>query len=55
MKERNDAFKRKWKQELQQWKHIINNMEKAEKTTALESRKQELMVKINMVEEVLAQ
>jgi tRNA (adenine22-N1)-methyltransferase len=53
MKECNDAFLKKWNQELHQWKNILNNMEKAEKTDALEERKRELIQKIKMVEEVL--
>jgi tRNA (adenine22-N1)-methyltransferase len=53
IKERNDAFLKKWNQELHQWKNILNNMEKAEKTDALEERKRELIQKIQMVEEVL--
>ena len=53
MKEKNAAFIKKWNQELHQWKNILNNMEKAEKTEALEERKNELVGKIKMVEEVL--
>jgi tRNA (adenine22-N1)-methyltransferase len=53
MKNQNDAFIKKWNQELHQWKNVVNNMEKAEKTEALEARKSELIHKINMVEEVL--
>lgn len=53
MKDRNGAFMKKWNQELRQWKNIVNNMEKAEKTEALEIRKNELLHKIKMVEEVL--
>lgn len=53
IKERNDAFLKKWNQELHQWKNILNNMEKAEKTDVLEVRKRELIQKIQMVEEVL--
>ncbi|PFA62421.1 tRNA (adenine(22)-N(1))-methyltransferase TrmK [Bacillus sp. AFS015802] len=55
MRERNEAFLKKWNQESKQWKNILNNMEKAEKTEALEERKTELLHKINMVEEVLTQ
>ncbi|WP_226673162.1 tRNA (adenine(22)-N(1))-methyltransferase [Rossellomorea aquimaris] len=53
MKEKNSAFIKKWNQELHQWKNILNNMERAEKTEALEQRKNELKEKIKMVEEVL--
>lgn len=53
MKDRNAAFIKKWNQELRQWKNIVNNMEKAEQTEALEVRKNELLHKIKMVEEVL--
>ena len=53
MNDQSDAFKRKWNQELHQWKKIIKNMEKAEKTDALVKRKRELIQKIQMVEEVL--
>ena len=53
MKEKNAAFIKKWNQELHQWKNILNNMERAEKTEALEQRKNELNEKIKMVEEVL--
>ncbi|MBN8190986.1 tRNA (adenine-N(1))-methyltransferase [Bacillus sp. NTK074B] len=53
MKEKNAAFIKKWNLELHQWKNILNNMEKAEKTEALEERKIELNEKIKIVEEVL--
>ena len=53
MKNCNDAFRKKWNQECAQWKNIITNMEKAENTPDLEHRKQELLKKIKMVEEVL--
>lgn len=53
MKERNDAFIKKWNQELRQWKNIVNNMKKAEQTEVLETRKHELLHKIKMVEEVI--
>ncbi|MCA1058027.1 tRNA (adenine(22)-N(1))-methyltransferase TrmK [Rossellomorea aquimaris] len=53
MIEKNPVFLKKWNQELRQWKNILNNMEKAEKTEALEDRKSELIGKIKMVEEVI--
>ncbi|TMU86031.1 tRNA (adenine-N(1))-methyltransferase [Bacillus sp. BHET2] len=53
MNDQSEAFKKKWNQELHQWKKIINNMERAEKTDALVKRKRELIQKIQMVEEVL--
>ncbi|MCA1063427.1 tRNA (adenine(22)-N(1))-methyltransferase TrmK [Rossellomorea sp. AcN35-11] len=53
MKERKAPFIKKWNRELKQWKNILGNMEKAEKTGALEERKRELIEKIKMVEEVL--
>ncbi len=52
--ESNQVFQKKWIQELVQWKNILTNMEKAEKTSALEERKNDVMKKIRLVEEVLS-
>ncbi|MEL3972846.1 tRNA (adenine(22)-N(1))-methyltransferase TrmK [Rossellomorea oryzaecorticis] len=54
MKARNEAFRKKWMQESAQWKNILDNMEKAAQSDALNERKNELKNKIQMVEEVLS-
>jgi len=38
---------------MTQWKVILKNMEQAEETPALEERRNDLLVKIKLVEEVL--
>ncbi|MCA1054863.1 tRNA (adenine(22)-N(1))-methyltransferase TrmK [Rossellomorea aquimaris] len=52
MRERNDAFLKKWEQEKAQWNNILSNMKKAGHSEGLQERKEELMRKIQMVEEV---
>ncbi|MHC8522588.1 hypothetical protein ACPJHQ_16895 [Rossellomorea sp. H39__3] len=51
--EGNAPFRKKWTQELTQWKAILKNMEQAEETPALEERRNDLLGKIKLVEEVL--
>ncbi|KON91333.1 SAM-dependent methyltransferase [Rossellomorea marisflavi] len=51
--ERSAPFRKKWTQEMTQWKVILKNMEQAEETPALEERRNDLLVKIKLVEEVL--
>jgi tRNA (adenine22-N1)-methyltransferase len=53
IKERNTAFIKKWKQELNQWNKILENMNKAEATTELVERKEQINRKVNIVEEVI--
>jgi tRNA (adenine22-N1)-methyltransferase len=53
LKERNESFVKKWKQELSQWKRILENMDKAETTTELVERKEHINWKVKTVEEVI--
>jgi tRNA (adenine22-N1)-methyltransferase len=53
LKEKSPVFKRKWSQEMSQWKSIIENMKKAEDSPELQERKEQIQQKINIVEEVL--
>ena len=53
LKEQSDAFKEKWTKESAQWKKIVSSMDTAEETPELTDKKQELLQKIKLVEEVL--
>jgi tRNA (adenine22-N1)-methyltransferase len=53
LKENSSVFKRKWEQELKQWKNIIEKMKSAEDTRELREKKLQIQKKINIVEEVL--
>ncbi|MGF2617113.1 tRNA (adenine-N(1))-methyltransferase [Rossellomorea vietnamensis] len=52
-KEKSAVFKRKWENELKQWKIIIDKMEEAEDSPQLRERKAGIQKKIDIVEEVL--
>ncbi len=53
LKEKNEVLMKKWTSELQKWKRILDNMEKAVETTELKKRKEQLIHQISLVEEAL--
>lgn len=53
MKEKNNVFKKKWTEELKQWKTILEKMNKAENPDKISERKEQLEKNIMLVEEVL--
>jgi tRNA (adenine22-N1)-methyltransferase len=53
LKENSSVFKRKWEQELKQWKNITEKMKNAEDSPELRERKAQIQSKIDLVEEVL--
>ncbi|QQZ10840.1 tRNA (adenine(22)-N(1))-methyltransferase [Heyndrickxia vini] len=53
MKEKNNVFKKKWTEELKQWKTILEKMNKAENPDKISERKEQLEKNILLVEEVL--
>ncbi|WP_170840940.1 tRNA (adenine(22)-N(1))-methyltransferase [Salibacterium halotolerans] len=53
MKEQNDAFRKKWTREKEQWKRVLHQLKKAGQPGQVEEKKQELMRKIRLAEEVL--
>ncbi|CEG22985.1 tRNA (adenine(22)-N(1))-methyltransferase [Planococcus massiliensis] len=53
MKERSPVFIEKWRRESAQWKKIVASMEATEQTVEILSRKNDLVHKIQLVEEVL--
>lgn len=52
-KEKSPVFHKKWKQEYNQWVKILNQIEQAGDTSHLNDKKQELLVKMKLVLEVL--
>lgn len=53
MKEKSPVFMEKWERESAQWKRILLSMESTEQTIEILEKKQELVEKIRMTEEVL--
>lgn len=53
LKEKNMIFREKWNRESDQWKKIVAAMESTAQTQDIISKKQELIEKIQLVEEVL--
>ncbi len=53
MQERSDVFQVKWRREQDQWKKIVESMESTVQTTEIIEKKQELLQKIKLAEEVL--
>jgi tRNA (adenine22-N1)-methyltransferase len=51
--EKNDAFIKKWRGESVNWQRIVEQLDQAEQTEQNLTKKQELLGKIKMVEEVL--
>lgn len=52
--ERNDAFKKKWRAELQNWERIVAQFERASQNEEIERKREELTKQIEMVREVLS-
>lgn len=52
MKKRSDSFKKKWLREKQEWERILKNLP-TEERQEITQKKEELELKIQMVEEVL--
>lgn len=53
MKRQESVFKRKWNGEMENWRRIIRQLDQAAQTPETMGKKQELIKKINLVEEVL--
>ncbi|MBM7650015.1 tRNA (adenine22-N1)-methyltransferase [Bacillus ectoiniformans] len=53
MKEKNQAFYRKWKREAGQLEVVLKNLKKAENQAAAESKKQAVLSELNWMKEVL--
>lgn len=53
MREKNEVFRKKWEHELEQWKRILIELEKAEQNQKTAEKRKELTEKIKLVEEVL--
>lgn len=48
------VFLEKWQKELAEWQRVLNSLEQAEQTAAIEARKHELVMQIDFVGKVLA-
>ncbi|MCR2820417.1 tRNA (adenine(22)-N(1))-methyltransferase [Lederbergia panacisoli] len=53
LRNKNEAFFKKWKMELNQWKRILNELDKAEDKDKTNARRAEITEKIEIVKEVL--
>lgn len=51
--EKNEIFQKKWRDEIAEWRQIVQSMEKAEETPALVEKKEQLMRAIGLVGKVL--
>lgn len=49
-----EVFLLKWQREMQEWQRVINSLEQAEQTDAIEEKKQSLQEKYNMVKEAVS-
>ena len=54
MQDQNDIFKEKWKREATQWKAIAERLENTEETEDIRTKKEQLLEKIALMEEVFA-
>ncbi|MFC5713412.1 tRNA (adenine(22)-N(1))-methyltransferase [Thalassorhabdus alkalitolerans] len=54
LKERNDAFIKKWSRELNNWRRVLRELEKASDENRITARKEEVERKIKLTEEVLS-
>ncbi|MEH7096799.1 tRNA (adenine(22)-N(1))-methyltransferase [Neobacillus vireti] len=54
LKEKNEIFKKKWDSEKKNWQRIVEAMEEASETAETIEKKNELIEKIKLVEEVLS-
>ncbi|MCM3712850.1 tRNA (adenine(22)-N(1))-methyltransferase [Halalkalibacter oceani] len=53
LKQKNEAFQKKWRHELTNWKRILDQQARATETEELRQRQKQLQNQINIVEEVL--
>ncbi|WP_018661464.1 tRNA (adenine(22)-N(1))-methyltransferase [Heyndrickxia acidiproducens] len=53
IKEKNQAFRKKWTAEKRKWQHILESMSEAHTNAELADKKKELLHAISLVEEVL--
>lgn len=53
IEKKSSVFKKKWQMELENWKKVLLSLEKAEQTKELEQKKNEILEKIQLVQEVL--
>lgn len=53
IKEKNDAFQKKWKAEVTNWRRILEQFEQAKSSKEIEEKKSILMEQIRWIEEVL--
>ncbi|KIL46020.1 tRNA (adenine(22)-N(1))-methyltransferase [Jeotgalibacillus campisalis] len=53
MKGNSAVFRQKWQEEYKQWERILNQLDQAEPSPMIETKKEELKMKIKIVEEVL--
>ncbi|MFK8793079.1 tRNA (adenine(22)-N(1))-methyltransferase [Planococcus plakortidis] len=54
LQDQNDIFKEKWKREATQWKAIAERLENTEETEDIRTKKEQLLEKIALMEEVFA-
>ena len=55
LQERNAVFQKKWLMEKETWKKIIDQLQRASTAAENEDKKQELLRKIKLVEEILGE
>ncbi|MFE8703191.1 tRNA (adenine(22)-N(1))-methyltransferase [Cytobacillus sp. FJAT-54145] len=55
IQKQSEAFLKKWSNEMENWKRILDQLDKANETIENQQKKQELLDKIKMVEETLKQ
>jgi tRNA (adenine22-N1)-methyltransferase len=53
LQRKEQAFKKKWTLEIKNWKRIFEQLDRAAPSAETEEKKQELLKKISLVEEVL--
>lgn len=51
--EKNEIFQEKWRDEIAEWRQIVQSMERAEETPALVEKKEQLMRSIGLIGKVL--
>lgn len=54
LKEKNEAFQKKWTQEMNKWKKIVQQLEQAEQNDERMTKRKALLEKIELVEGVLS-
>lgn len=53
IRQKSDVFIKKWQMELENWKRVLNSLEKAEQTDEIIQKKREIQKTIQLVQEVL--